>query len=96
MKNGVRQPIVLSAVTKTSNPEYRGNIDFCGLQAFVSGRLRFLQNDLNATLEISLQNSFALFVCFLRASERRGKNNYRQLWDFIFDISLLLQTMYMK
>lgn len=76
----------LFAAIKTSNPEYPGNIDFfffCGLRPLVSGRSRFLQNDVNATVEISPQNVFALFVRVLRALV--GKNNYRQLWDFILD-----------
>ena len=58
---------------KRAKPEYPGNIDFCGLPPLVPDCLQFLQNDLNATVELSLQNAFALFVCFLRASERREK-----------------------
>lgn len=58
---------------KTFSPVYPGKINVCALRWLVSARFRFLQNDLNAAVEISLQNACALFFCFLRASERRGK-----------------------
>lgn len=81
----------LFATTKTSNPEYPGNIDFCGLQPLASGRLRFLPIDANATVEVSLQNAFAPFVCFLLAPE--GEKITTGSCGALFLTIFLLQTM---